>query len=123
MRQPLCACSLSRSLVEGLPASGSLTPGPRNSLLKELNLPASLQVSQQPLGVPAAVLDAAARVQAEGGVERLETMMKDVRRVADVNMRMLQEVRALPLFQRDVLGPDELSLPTGDRLTRPRGSK
>jgi len=123
MRQPLCACSLSRSLVEDLPASGSLTPGPRNSLLKELNLPASLQVSQQPLGVPAAVLDAAARVQAEGGVERLETMMKDVRRVADVNMRMLQEVRALPLFQRDVLGPDELSLPTGDRLTRPRGSK
>ncbi|GAA5947758.1 hypothetical protein JCM3775_002946, partial [Rhodotorula graminis] len=65
-----------------------------SSLLKELNLPASLQVSQQPLGVPAAVLDAATRVQAEGGVERLETMMKDVRRVADVNMRMLQEATA-----------------------------
>lgn len=78
-----------------------------HSLLKELNLPASLQVSQQPLGVPAAVLDAAARVLAEGGVERLETMMKDVRRVADVNMRMLQEVRPLYLLSRRSLRTDQ----------------
>ncbi|BGP51757.1 pH-response regulator protein palA/rim20 [Rhodotorula kratochvilovae] len=61
------------------------------ALLAQLGLPAALEAAQQPLGVPSAVLDAAARVQAEGGVERLVTMMKDVRRVAAVNARMLQE--------------------------------
>ncbi|GAA5824059.1 hypothetical protein JCM3770_004945, partial [Rhodotorula araucariae] len=65
------------------------------TLLTQLGLPAALEAAQQPLGVPSAVLDAAARVQAEGGIERLETMMKDVRRVANVNARMLQEATEL----------------------------
>ncbi|GAA5850405.1 hypothetical protein JCM9279_001404 [Rhodotorula babjevae] len=92
-----------------------------SSLLKELNLPASLQVSQQPLGVPAAVLDAAARVQAEGGVERLETMMKDVRRVADVNMRMLHE--ATDSLDREAASDDAHRQGHGSlRWTRPTSS-
>ncbi|GAA5908503.1 hypothetical protein JCM8208_002648 [Rhodotorula glutinis] len=92
-----------------------------SSLLKELNLPASLQVSQQPLGVPAAVLDAAARVLAEGGVERLETMMKDVRRVADVNMRMLQE--ATDSLDREAVSDDAHRQGHGSlRWTRPSSS-
>lgn len=61
--------------------------------LADLNLPAALEATQQPLGVPPTLLEKSTAVQAEGGLERLETMMQDVRRVAKVNQKMLQEVR------------------------------
>ncbi|GAA6037543.1 hypothetical protein JCM8097_008246 [Rhodosporidiobolus ruineniae] len=65
------------------------------STLNALHLPAMLEATVQPLGVPASLLNQAATVKAEGGVERLEAMMKDVRRVAEVNRRMLQETNDL----------------------------
>lgn len=63
------------------------------SCLTELQLPAALDAVQQPLGVPPALLTKAAAVKSEGGVARLEAMMKDVRRVAEVNRKLVQEVR------------------------------
>ncbi|GAA5868770.1 hypothetical protein JCM8547_005372 [Rhodosporidiobolus lusitaniae] len=72
-------------------AEGKMLDKAAASTLSNLNLPASLDAIQQPLGVPASLLDKANTVQAEGGVERLETMMKNVRRVAKVNQKMLQE--------------------------------
>ncbi|GAA6017786.1 hypothetical protein JCM10207_000501 [Rhodosporidiobolus poonsookiae] len=69
------------------------------SCLSSLGLPGALDAVQQPLGVPPSLLDKASSVQAEGGVDRLETMMKDVRRVASVNQRLLQE--SIELVQHD----------------------
>ncbi|GJN94361.1 hypothetical protein Rhopal_007435-T1 [Rhodotorula paludigena] len=63
--------------------------------LADLNLPAALEATQQPLGVPPTLLEKSTAVQAEGGLERLETMMQDVRRVAKVNQKMLQESNEL----------------------------
>ncbi|BGP65975.1 hypothetical protein NBRC10512_007362 [Rhodotorula toruloides] len=59
--------------------------------LTELQLPAALDAVQQPLGVPSAILTKAAAIKSEGGIARLEAMMKDVRRVAEVNRKLLQE--------------------------------
>lgn len=70
----------------------SQTPNPR-SVLTALNLPASLDaLYSPPLGVPPSLLEKSQTLRAEGGAERLEVMMKDVRRVAGVGRRMWQEV-------------------------------
>ncbi|GAA5908302.1 hypothetical protein JCM5296_000511 [Sporobolomyces johnsonii] len=61
------------------------------STLAALSLPAALEASLQPLGIPPHLLDQAESIRAQGGLERLETMMKDVRRVKGVNERLLQE--------------------------------
>ncbi|BGP03504.1 pH-response regulator protein palA/rim20 [Rhodotorula toruloides] len=63
--------------------------------LTELQLPAALDAVQQPLGVPSAILTKAAAIKSEGGIARLEAMMKDVRRVAEVNRKLLQEAEDL----------------------------
>ncbi|BGP27682.1 pH-response regulator protein palA/rim20 [Rhodotorula toruloides] len=60
--------------------------------LNDLQLPAALDAVQQPLGVPIAILTKEAAIKSEGGAARLEAMMKDVRRVAEVNRKLLQEV-------------------------------
>ncbi|BGP35397.1 pH-response regulator protein palA/rim20 [Rhodotorula toruloides] len=62
-----------------------------NACLTELQLPAALDAVQQPLGVPSTLLTKAAAIKSEGGMARLEAMMKDVRRVAEVNRKSLQE--------------------------------
>ncbi|TNY20372.1 BRO1-like domain-containing protein [Rhodotorula diobovata] len=95
-------------------------------LLTQLHLPSSLEASHQPLGVPPAVLDAAARVQAEGGVARLEAMMQDVRRVAGVNARMLKEATdtldresTADAAHRAGHGPPRWTRPSSDAAAQP----
>lgn len=63
-----------------------------------MNLPAALEAVQQPIGVPVALLERSEHVQLQGGLAKLETMMKDVRRVAGVNRQLVDEVSfVLPL--------------------------
>lgn len=72
----------------------------RNSSLATMNLPAALesaqQQQQQPMTggvvVPPHLLEHSQRIQSQGGLAKLETMMKDVRRISSVNRKLVQEV-------------------------------
>lgn len=57
-----------------------------------MNLPAALEAVQQPIGVPATLVERSEHIRTQGGLAKLETMMKDVRRVATVNRRLVEEV-------------------------------
>lgn len=65
-----------------------------------MNLPAALEsTQQQPAGgavvvvvVPPHLLEHSQRIQSQGGLAKLETMMKDVRRISSVNRKLVQEV-------------------------------
>ncbi|GAA5830049.1 hypothetical protein JCM11251_006857 [Rhodosporidiobolus azoricus] len=83
------------------------------------SVPPGRQAPPPPLPptVPPSLLEKAATVQAEGGVERLETMMKDVRRVAGVNQKMLQESFDL-LSAESTLDSQHLSAHGSMRWTR-----
>ncbi|SCZ90035.1 BZ3500_MvSof-1268-A1-R1_Chr1-3g01736 [Microbotryum saponariae] len=63
--------------------------------LQELNLPAAIDAVLQPTALPASVLDQSREVKAEGGTEKLRSLMQDVRRVARVNQKLLNEAVAL----------------------------
>lgn len=63
-----------------------------NSTLHSLNLPASIDAVLQPIGLPPSLVDKSREIKSEGGVERLRTMMSDVRRVGKVNQKLLNEV-------------------------------
>ncbi|GAA5985490.1 hypothetical protein JCM10908_006995 [Rhodotorula pacifica] len=66
------------------------------SSLAALNLPAALEFAQQqPAGVPAHLLEHSQRIRSQGGLAKLETMMKDVRRISNVNRKLVQESRDL----------------------------
>lgn len=60
--------------------------------LRSLNLPASLEAVQQPTTLPPSLLYKAEDVRASRGVTKLNTMMQDVRKVSQVNQRLLDEV-------------------------------
>ncbi|GAA5906375.1 hypothetical protein JCM6882_002712 [Rhodosporidiobolus microsporus] len=84
------------------------------------------QPQPQQRTIPPSLLEKAATVQAEGGVERLETMMKDVRRVAGVNQKMLQESldllsseSALNAQHLAAHGPTRWTRPSSDEVARP----
>ncbi|BGP58258.1 hypothetical protein JCM8202_000980 [Rhodotorula sphaerocarpa] len=70
--------------------------------LASLNLPAALEAVQQPIGVPVALLERSEHVQLQGGLAKLETMMKDVRRVAGVNRQLVDESQAMLQEEADV---------------------
>ncbi|GAA5871620.1 hypothetical protein JCM3774_006313 [Rhodotorula dairenensis] len=64
--------------------------------LAALNLPAALDSSQQqPVGTPRHLVELSERIRQEGGLAKLETMMKDVRRISSVNRKLVQESRDL----------------------------
>lgn len=73
------------------------------SSLATMNLPAALesaqQQQQQPMTggvvVPPHLLEHSQRIQSQGGLAKLETMMKDVRRISSVNRKLVQESRDL----------------------------
>ena len=103
----------------------------RNSSLATMNLPAALestrhqqQQQQQPAAagsvVPPHLLEHSQRIQGQGGLAKLETMMKDVRRISSVNRKLVQEVSWAreQTFLSFLLG---LSLPLSSSLLLRRG--
>lgn len=58
-----------------------------------LGLPASIEALSQPVGVPPSLVERSREVRAEGGVERLRNMLGDVRKVARVNQKIMNEVK------------------------------
>ncbi|POY75432.1 hypothetical protein BMF94_1502 [Rhodotorula taiwanensis] len=73
-----------------------------NSCLAALNLPAALEAVQQPIGVPATLVERSEHIRTQGGLAKLETMMKDVRRVATVNRRLVEESHELLAHEADL---------------------
>ncbi|PWN46889.1 BRO1-domain-containing protein [Violaceomyces palustris] len=61
------------------------------STLQSLNLPGSLQALEQPMGVPASLLRKHEEISAEGGLERLTSMMEDVARISKTDSNVLYE--------------------------------
>ncbi|KAK4045959.1 pH-response regulator protein palA/rim20 [Microbotryomycetes sp. JL201] len=63
-------------------------------MLSQLGLPASIEAVMQPMGLPASLIDRSKEVQREGGVEKLRSMLQDVRRVARINHKLLSEAQS-----------------------------
>ncbi|TKA54500.1 hypothetical protein B0A53_03193 [Rhodotorula sp. CCFEE 5036] len=107
------------------------------SSLATMNLPAALestrhqqQQQQQPAAagsvVPPHLLEHSQRIQGQGGLAKLETMMKDVRRISSVNRKLVQESRDLldreaeiDSSYRQMYGPSRWSRPTSAEAAAP----
>lgn len=61
-------------------------------VLQSLNLPGSIEAIQQPVTLPPSLLRKADEIRSEGGSARLHTIMQDVRKVSQVNQKLLAEV-------------------------------
>ncbi|THH30031.1 hypothetical protein EUX98_g4157 [Antrodiella citrinella] len=59
--------------------------------LRSLNLPASLEALEKPIGLPPSLLKKAEEVRVEKGPERIETSIEGVQRLAQENMNILNE--------------------------------
>jgi programmed cell death 6-interacting protein len=62
--------------------------------LNELNLPASLESMDKPMGLPATLLSKAAQVRADDGPRRVIQLLEDVETLANQNRGVLNEVRS-----------------------------
>ncbi|BGP20221.1 pH-response regulator protein palA/rim20 [Rhodosporidiobolus nylandii] len=93
--------------------------------LTDLSLPAlldsSLSSASSAPQVPQSLLDRSLTIQADGGVARLESMMQDVRRVAEVNAKMVGEAEQLLREEEEQDTSARLSHGT-TRWTRPPSS-
>jgi programmed cell death 6-interacting protein len=65
----------------------------RCSTLQSLNLPGSIQALEAPIGLPPSLLKKAEEVKTERGPAKLRSMMQDIRRVAQMDRQILDEVR------------------------------
>lgn len=65
----------------------------RTSVLRALNLPASLEALERPIGLPPSLLQKAEEVRLEQGPEKIEAYFDDVQRLARRAMEVLDEVR------------------------------
>ena len=72
---------------------GSLTRWYRT--LRLLNLPASLEALERPVGLPPSLLKKGEEVRMEKGPIRIGTSIEDVQKLARYNTRLLDEVRSL----------------------------
>ncbi|EEB91188.1 hypothetical protein MPER_10491, partial [Moniliophthora perniciosa FA553] len=59
--------------------------------LRELNLPASLEALERPIGLPPSLLKKAEEVRLENGPVKIEAAIKDLRRLARQNNKILDE--------------------------------
>lgn len=66
---------------------------PRTSTLRSLNLPASLEALERPIGLPPSLLQKAEEVRLEQGPEKIEVYLDDIQRLARRAMEVLDEVR------------------------------
>jgi len=65
----------------------------RNSILRSLNLPASLEALERPIGLPPSLLQKAEEVRLEQGPDKIEAYLDDIQRLARRAMEVLDEVR------------------------------
>jgi ALIX V-shaped domain binding to HIV len=65
---------------------------PHDSTLQSLNLPGSIQALEAPIGLPPSLLKKAEEVRTERGPVKLRSMMQDIRRVAQMDRQILDEV-------------------------------
>ncbi|KZP00623.1 BRO1-domain-containing protein, partial [Calocera viscosa TUFC12733] len=59
--------------------------------LQELNLPAALDALERPVGVPPSLLGKAEEVRKSGGIKRVQTLFADVGKIADSNLKILED--------------------------------
>ncbi|SCV68239.1 BQ2448_360 [Microbotryum intermedium] len=88
--------------------------------LQELNLPAAIDAVLQPTALPSSVLDQSREVKAEGGTEKLRSLMQDVRRVARVNQKLLNE--SVSLLSQESLEDGQLQAQYSGGANRRAGS-
>ena len=60
--------------------------------LRSLNLPASLDALDRPIGLPPSLLKKAEEVQQENGPDKIEKSIEDVKRMAALARKVLEEV-------------------------------
>jgi programmed cell death 6-interacting protein len=62
-----------------------------------LNLPASLEALEKPIGMPPSLLKKAEEVRTERGPEQIDRMLEDIQRLSQSNRAKLMEVSS-PLY-------------------------
>lgn len=62
------------------------------STLQSLNLPGSIQALERPAGLPPSLLKKAEEVEAEGGVDRIRSLLNEVQRLNKSNAKILSDV-------------------------------
>ncbi|KAK4047118.1 pH-response regulator protein palA/rim20 [Microbotryomycetes sp. JL221] len=72
-----------------------------NTTLTQFGLPASIEAILQPISTPSGLLTRASEVKREGGADKLRTLMQDVRKVARINHRLMDEARAILSQERE----------------------
>lgn len=65
---------------------------PSQSELRELNLPASLEALERPIGLPPSLLKRAEEVRNANGPTKLEASIEDVQKLSRRDLRLLDEV-------------------------------
>lgn len=71
-----------------------------NSTLRLLNLPASLDALERPIGLPPSLLKSAEEIRLEEGPSRIEESIENVEKLAEYNRKLLDEV-CVPDYFRD----------------------
>lgn len=62
------------------------------SALQSLNLPGSLQAMDQSVGLPPSLIRKSEEIQSEGGLQRLEALVDDVKRISRIDGDILREI-------------------------------
>lgn len=63
--------------------------------MRSLNLPGALEALEKPVGLPPSLLKKAEEVRSEDGPARIEASIENVKKMAQINMTLLNEVTAL----------------------------
>ena len=72
-----------------------------NSTLRSLNLPASLEALERPIGLPPSLLKKAEEVRLEEGPSRIEESIENVEKLAGYNAKLLDEVCPVDYFKHE----------------------
>jgi programmed cell death 6-interacting protein len=68
-------------------------------ILRSLNLPASLDALDRPIGLPPSLLKKTEEVQQENGPDKVEKSIEDVKRMAALARKVLEEVSFVPIVK------------------------
>ena len=85
-----------------------------NRTLRSLNLPASLDALERPIGLPPSLLKKAEEVRLEEGPNRIEESIENVEKLAEYNAKLLDEV--CPVLHFKNLQPDCIFMQAMDIL-------
>lgn len=89
-----------------------------SSTLLSLNLPASIQALEMPVGLPPSLLEKSRQIRTEGGSSKLRSMMQDVARIADSDRGILNEAENM-LQAEEIEDTHAREDFTADRWRRP----